>query len=330
MRGTRSASAPSKASIAAPIAVSSWITAGDAASAGSTRLAVDDHRQPEDAVGRRARGAAPARSSHRVFVLKKRWREVSWNASMSSSGSARSRAGRSPPPAPPREVAALAVGRRAVRDLHRERRALAREPGEDRAVEDGAEVVGVGDEGVAVAALEHRLEHAGRAERRVEVAVAGRRPLELRVRPRRRPAAASPSSSSFGTGSGGSPAAGRPTSAAVARRAPPASPRACGSCSSARAAAAAGAGDAAAQVDELARDDVEEAEPVLDRQQRLGPVIPMLVPRPPLSLMTTVASRSSPAPRPGSGSASASGSSSTCSISLSRRTRGRRPRSRRA
>ena len=56
-----------------------------------------------------------------------------------------------------------------------------RHPGQDARVEHGAEVVGVRDEGVAVAVLEQRVEHARGDERGVEVAVAGGRPFERRV-----------------------------------------------------------------------------------------------------------------------------------------------------
>ena len=65
----------------------------------------------------------------------------------------------------------------------------------------------------------------------------------------------------------------------------------------------------------LAHDHVEEREPVLDLDQRLGPVIPMLVPRPPFSFSTTAWSSAAPSP---AGSSSASGSSSSGSISDSR------------
>jgi hypothetical protein len=89
---------------------------------------------------------------------------------------------------PPRDVAALAVGLGADDDLHRERRALGREPAQQPWVEDRAEVVRVRRERVLVAALEQRREHPGAAQRRVEVAVAGRAPLERGVgRPAHRP-----------------------------------------------------------------------------------------------------------------------------------------------
>jgi uncharacterized protein YdiU (UPF0061 family) len=48
-------------------------------------------------------------------------------------------------------------------------------------LEHSAEVVGVGDEEVFVAVLEQGVEHVRPDQRRVEVAVAGRRPFELGV-----------------------------------------------------------------------------------------------------------------------------------------------------
>jgi hypothetical protein len=78
-------------------------------------------------------------------------------------------------------VPALAIGLRAVGDLHHERDLLARHPRQHPRLEDGAQVVGVRDERVAVAALEQRVEHPGRQQRRVEVAVAGWAPLQRRV-----------------------------------------------------------------------------------------------------------------------------------------------------
>ena len=112
---------------------------------------------------------------------------MSWKASTSSSGRLRGLAQHQPAAvAPAREVAALAVGLGAVGDLH-QRTAAPRGANQARIarIEHRAEVVGVRDERVPVAALEQRVEHARADERRVEVAVAGRRPLELRVgRPR--------------------------------------------------------------------------------------------------------------------------------------------------
>ena len=77
---------------------------------------------------------------------------------------------------PPLRSASVRVG-----DLHRERDPLARHPGEDARLEHGAEVVGVRDERVAVAAFEQGVEQPRGEQGRVEVAVTGRAPLERRV-----------------------------------------------------------------------------------------------------------------------------------------------------
>src|SRR6201991_421359 len=60
--------------------------------------------------------------------------------------------------------------------------------------------------------------------------------------------------------------------------------------------------------------------PSLTSTSDFGPLIPMLVPRPPLSLMTTAWSSAPPASSPASGRSLAAGTSSTGSISLSGRT----------
>ena len=79
------------------------------------------------------------------------------------------------------EVSALAVGGGAAYGLDRERRAALGEPARDPGVRHGTEVVGVGDEDVLVAGVTQLAEHAGAAQRGVEVAVAGRTPLEVGV-----------------------------------------------------------------------------------------------------------------------------------------------------
>ena len=80
-----------------------------------------------------------------------------------------------------REVAALAVARRPADRLDRERCAAGGEPARDPGVGYGAEVVGVRHEDALVAGVEEPLEQAGAAQRGVEVAVAGRAPLEVGV-----------------------------------------------------------------------------------------------------------------------------------------------------
>ena len=70
------------------------------------------------------------------------------------------------------EVPALAVRGRTPHGLDRERRTALGEPAGHPGVGHGAEVVGVGDEDVAVAGVDQRVEQAGAAQRGVEVAVA--------------------------------------------------------------------------------------------------------------------------------------------------------------
>ena len=118
---------------------------------------------------------------------------------------------------------------------------------------------------VAVAVLEQRVEHPRADERRVHVAVPGRRPLEPRVCPATRPACRS-SATIFGsldcTKSAGtsdaSPSMPRQRRERVVLRREGVheherQPHA----------------EAPARVEHLARDDVEERQPVLDLQQRL-------------------------------------------------------------
>ncbi len=146
------------------------------------RLPVHDHRQPEHAVALLERGLErvqvhpdavrveermPVRVLECLLVLLRHLR-----------GLAQHEAGAL---APPREVAALAVGLGAVDDLGDERQALAREPGEDARLEHRAEVVRVRQEQVLVAALQQGAEHPRRGERGEHVAVSRRRPLERRI-----------------------------------------------------------------------------------------------------------------------------------------------------
>ena len=237
-RGTRTARAPSKTPIAAPIAVSSWY---DGRRGGVRRvdgLLVDDHRQPEHAVAlAQQRGRAPRRSTHRLLTWKYGWRSTSVNASMSSSGVCAVSRRISPPVSlstamwPPLRSASRA--RRSP--PHAYGRPSRGDPGEDARVEHRAEVVGVRHERVAVAALEQQREHPRRQQRRVDVAVAragttrgSGRAATRRASGRRRAASA--------------PCAGRSRTARRRRgprsaRAARASRRACRTSSSARAAA---------------------------------------------------------------------------------------------
>mmetsp|Transcript_10165 Transcript_10165/g.34549 ORF Transcript_10165/g.34549 Transcript_10165/m.34549 type:complete len:358 (+) Transcript_10165:282-1355(+) len=82
----------------------------------------------------------------------------------------------------PGEVAALLVRFGALRHLHHEGRLLARKVGEQLEVQRGPQVVRVGHEHVLLAVGEELVEGAAPEERRVEVAVARRAPLQGRVR----------------------------------------------------------------------------------------------------------------------------------------------------
>ena len=140
------------------------------------------------------------------------------------------------------------------------------DPREDPRVEDRAEVVGVRDEGVAVAVLEQRVEHPRGDERGVEVAVAGRRPLERRVGlPRDRLQARRRRSSA--PCSAGSRAARRTRSPGWRRSASSESSRVANefmSTSGTR------APKRSRSAEHLADDDVEEGLPLLGLDQRLG------------------------------------------------------------
>ena len=230
---------------------------------------------------------------------------MSWKASTSSSGVCAISRSTSPPSGRRRQVAALAVGLRAVGDLHQERQLLAREPGQDPRLEHGAEVVRVRHERVAVAALEQRRR-----------ACPSRRAPGRGRRARAAPTRASGSSGQLtGVEVVGAQLrdlvlhevqrhVGLEVRVALERGQRVA--RAWRSCSSARAARARRSARAASST--WRDDDVEEGQPVLDLQQRLGaPSCPMLVPRPPLSLITTARSSARARPRRPSGSSSASG-----------------------
>ncbi len=78
----------------------------------------------------------------------------------------------------PAQVPALLVGRRALRQLGHVRQLLAGDPGQDARIERRSQIVGVRHEGVAVAALEQRRQHARGEQRGVDVAVPRRAPLQ--------------------------------------------------------------------------------------------------------------------------------------------------------
>ena len=181
----RSAAAPSKTSIAAPIAVSIWITSGVDGSAGSTVLTLRISGRPR-MPSRRVEllASSPRRSNQRLLVEQNRCRSRSASASLSSGERLRGLAQHDPAVGlAAGEVAALAVrrrygGRPRSRTAHPD---AANQPA-TRGVGDRAEVVGVGDEDPLVARRRSAgLEQAGAAQRGVEVAVAGRAPLEVGV-----------------------------------------------------------------------------------------------------------------------------------------------------
>ena len=80
-------------------------------------------------------------------------------------------------------MAALAVRRRAAGDLHQERRAAVREIPQDRGIEDRAEIVGVGNEGIFHALGEQPVQPAAADQRRIEIAVTRRAPFVIRDPP---------------------------------------------------------------------------------------------------------------------------------------------------
>ena len=145
-------------------------------------LAVDDHRQAEHAV------ALAQRAGQRAQVEPQGVRvEVAVTADVLEGvevrvGGLRDLAQDEPAAVrAPREDAALAVGGRAIGDLHEERDPLAVKPGEDPLVHDRTEVVDVRDERMLVARVDERVKQARAQQRRVEVAVSGRRPFERRI-----------------------------------------------------------------------------------------------------------------------------------------------------
>ena len=275
--------APSNTPTAAPMAVSSWITSGDSGSAGSTVLRFTISGSGSAPPSASSLAASARRSIHSELVLKNWCRVMSWKASSSSSAvcadsrstswpSARRRA-RWPPlrSFSPRRETSIRNGS-----------PCGPEPAQDARVERGAQVVGVGDEGRLVALLEQLLEQAGGHQRRVDVAVPGRAPLQLGVGLPGSPGPASPRPA-WAPCSARSPAAGRP-SARGSAPARPASRRGCGSCPSA----------AAARRRSTAWRAItsRKVSPSLTSTSDLALVMPMLVPRPPLSLITTALPRS--------------------------------------
>ena len=79
------------------------------------------------------------------------------------------------------QVAAFFVGVRALSDFHEEGKVRAGEVGEESEVEARAQVVGVGNKKVADILAEQSIQPAGAEQRRVEIAVSWRAPFELRL-----------------------------------------------------------------------------------------------------------------------------------------------------
>ena len=179
-RPTSMVRAPSNTSIAAPMAVSIWITFGVDGSAGSRFLTLRISGQAEDPA------AGVEGLDHRLHVEPQVVGggelvavEVGQRLPVRLEG-LRGLAQHDPAVVlAAGEVATLAVRRRTSHGLDRERRAALGEPARDPRVGDGAEVVGVGDEDVAVAGVEEPRQQAGAAQRGVDVAVPGRTPLEV-------------------------------------------------------------------------------------------------------------------------------------------------------
>ena len=178
----RSAASPSNTSIAAPMAVSTWITSGVFVSAGSTCFTLRISGSPR-MPWRTSRACFIAtRSNHRLLVEQNLCRSRSASASRSACQGLRGLAQHEPAVVlAAGEVAALAVGGSTPHRLDRERRTGGGEPAGDPGVGDRAEVVGVGDEDALVAGLDQPVQQAAAAQRRVEVAVPGRTPLEVGV-----------------------------------------------------------------------------------------------------------------------------------------------------
>ena len=158
------------------------MTAGLSGCGRVDRLAVDDDRQAEDAVGLgQARGEhvevdpqvvgveprVPLGVLEEVVLALGHHRAVAQHEAAVALAHA--------------EVTTLAVVASSCRHLGDVGDALPLHPGRHRSLAGGAEVVGVGQEGVAVAALAQRVEQPGGLQRDVDVAVARRAPLQRRV-----------------------------------------------------------------------------------------------------------------------------------------------------
>ena len=182
LRSTASAREPSKTSTAAPIADSIWMTGVLSGPGRVDRLAVDDDRQAEDAVALGQARGQRVEVDPQVVGVEPRVPVGVLEVVVLALGHHRAVAQHEAPVALAHaEVAALAVVAGAGADLGDVGDALARHPRRHRALAGGAEVVGVGQERVAVAALAQGVEQPGGLQRDVDVAVARRAPLQVGV-----------------------------------------------------------------------------------------------------------------------------------------------------
>ena len=164
------------------MAVSTWITFGVDGSPGSTFLTLRINGRPSTPSRATIVSRIATRSNHRLLVEQNLCRSRSasasrsagnvWAVSRSTIRPSLLRRAKWPPFLSDgvRRVASIANGA-PERD----------EPAGDPRVGRGAEVVGVGDEARPVARRDQRVEQAGAEQRGVEVAVAGRTPLQVGV-----------------------------------------------------------------------------------------------------------------------------------------------------
>ena len=230
-RPTPIAVAPSKTSIAAPMALSIWITSGDPESAGSTVFSFLINGSPSTAF-RSVRVRARAwRSNHRLLVWKYGWRILVGEVVHLLLRRLR----RVPQDQllvglADGQVAALAVGRGPAADLRRVRRPAGGEPAGEGGIRRGAEIVGVGHRRIAVS-----QEIPADPARRTRPARCRDRHVRAGTTPGSGLPATSPASgrrrAAWAPGSAGSPARDRRPRDRRSRPARPACRRGCGSCS---------------------------------------------------------------------------------------------------
>ena len=182
LRSTASAREPSKTSTAAPIADSTWMTGVLSGRVGSTVLRLTMIGRPRMPSRSARRAASCVEVDPQVVRVEPRVPVGVLEVAVLALGHHRAVAQHEAPVALAHaEVAALAVVAGAGADLGDVGDALARHPRRHRALAGRAEVVGVGQEGVAVAALAQGVEQPGGLQRDVDVAVARGAPLQVGV-----------------------------------------------------------------------------------------------------------------------------------------------------